>query len=234
MQLKLLAVDTLRVERAALAAEFQQATGRPLRRAGSLAAMALLACRRCTQSERWPQDQPRGALPTLLLWHTPSVIAEEAARLLTMMLDGQEAIMPFDFLASQPALVGVTLHPHFPELSNAICMPWVDEEGTEIWQRSVLLAAHWLAENACQRVVCVHLERDRSGLQAHAVSLSMHEGGPQALAILQLGQAGAAGKSVAARDFVPRLTRWLQTPAQDPLLLDGDAIGVRASVKSTL
>lgn len=234
MQLKLLAVDTLRVERAALAAEFQQATGRPLRRAGNLAAMALLACRRCTQSERWPQDQPRGALPTLLLWHTPSVIAEEAERLLTTMLDDQEAIMPFDFLASQPALLGVTLHPHFPELSNAICMPWVDEEGTEIWQRSVLLAAHWLAENACQRVVCVHLERDTGGLQAYALSLSLQDRGPQAIADLQLGQTRAAVETIAARDFVPRLTRWLQTPGLHPLLLDGDAISVRASVKSTL
>jgi len=234
MQLKLLAIDTLHVERAALAAEFQQATGRPLRRAGSLATMALLACRRCTQRERWPQDQPRGALPTLLLWHAPSVIAEEAARLLTMMLDGQEAIMPFDFLASQPALVGVTLHPHFPELSNAICMPWVDEEGREIWQRTLLLAAHWLAENTCQRVLCVQLERESSGLQAHALSLSLQDRGPPAIATLQLGPASAAGQTVAAGDFVPRLTRWLQTPAQDPLLLDGDAIGVRASVKSSV
>lgn len=234
MRLKLLAVDTLHVERAALAAEFQQATGRPLRRAGSLAAMALLACRRCTQSEQWPQDQPREALPTLLLWHTPSVIAEEAARLLTMMLHDREAVMPFDFLASQPALLGVTLHPHFPELSNAICMPWVDEDGTAIWQRSLLLAAHWLADKACQRVLCVHLERDTDGLQAYALSLSMQDGGPQAIAELQLGPASATAETRAARDFVARLTRWLQTPGLHPLRLDGDGIRVRASVKSAV
>ncbi len=234
MQLKLLAADVLDIDRAALPAEFQQATGRALRRTGGLAALALLACLRCKQRETWARENARSELPTVLLWHTRSVIAEEASRLLSMMLQAREAIMPFDFLASQPALVGVTLHPHFPELSQAICLPWVDETGGDIWPRSLQLAAHWLHDQACQRVICVQLGRAPDRLQAHALSLSMGERGPQAIATLQIGTTGATRGPAPARDFVPRLSNWLQASGQAPLHLDGTDISVRASLELPL
>ncbi len=186
MKLHLLATASLRIQRYALATEFQQATGRALRRTGVLPALALLACLRATQGETW--TKPRQALPTLLLWHTRSVITEEATPLLRMMIEDQEALMPYDFLASQPALMGVNLQAHFPELSQAICLPWVDEAGTECWQRALLLAAHSLREQSCQRVICLQLDRDDTHLQAQALSLTLDAAGPQAITTLDASQ----------------------------------------------
>ena len=186
MKLHLLASTRLRIERSALATEFQQATGRALRRTGVLPALALLACLRACQSETW--TGPRQALPTLLLWHTRSVITEEATPLLRMMIEDQEALMPYDFLASQPALMGVNLQAHFPELSQAICLPWVDEAGTERWQRALLLAALSLREQSCQRVICLQLDRDAQQLQAQALSLTLDAAGPQAITTLDASQ----------------------------------------------
>ena len=186
MKLDLLATTHLRIARSALPAEFQQATGRALRRTGVLPALALLACLRAVQAETW--TGPRQALPTLLLWHTRSVITEEATPLLRMMIEDQEALMPYDFLASQPALMGVSLQPHFPELSLAVCLPWVDEAGTERWQRALLLAAHHLHEQSCQRVICLQLDRDAEHLQAQALSLTLGATGPQAITTLDTRQ----------------------------------------------
>ena len=182
MKLDLLATANLRIARSALAAEFQQATGRALRRTGVLPALALLACQRVTRAENW--SGPRQALPTLLLWHTRSVITEEATPLLHMMLEDREALMPYDFLASQPALMGENLQAHFPELSLAVCLPWVDEAGTDRWLRALLLAAHHLHEQTCQRVICLQLDRDAQHLQAQALSLTLDAAGPQVQAVL--------------------------------------------------
>ena len=186
MKLHLLATTSLRIERSALATEFKQATGRALRRTGVLPALALLACLRATQGETW--TTPRQALPTLLLWHTRSVITEEATPLLRMMIEDQEALMPYDFLASQPALMGVNLQAHLPELRQAICLPWVDEAGTERWQRALLLAALSLREQSCQRVICLQLDREADHLQAQALSLTLDAAGPQALTTLDASQ----------------------------------------------
>ena len=186
MKLDLLATTHLRIARSALPAEFQQATGRALRRTGVLPALALLACLRAVQAETW--TGPRQALPTLLLWHTRSVITEEATPLLRMMIEDQEALMPYDFLASQPALMGVNLQAHFPELSLAICLPWVDEAGTDSWQRSLLLAALGLHEQNYRRVICLQLDRDAQHLQAQALSLALNTAGPQTIATLDTSQ----------------------------------------------
>ncbi len=223
MKLQLLATASLRIEHSALATEFQQATGRALRRTGVLPALALLACLRAAQGETW--TGPRHPLPTLLLWHTRSVITEEATPLLRMMIEDQEALMPYDFLASQPALMGVNLQAHFPELRQAICLPWVDEAGTGLWPRSLLLAAHGLHEQTCQRVICLQLDRDASHLQAQALSLTLDAAGPQALATLKVGTAPA---NAPARDFVPRLSHWLDAGSASELPLDGGVLAVRA------
>jgi hypothetical protein len=229
MKLHLLAAASLRIERSALAAEFQQATGRPLRRTGVLPALALLTCLRCLQREAWAPGTPRNPLPTLLLWHTRAVIAEEASPLIRMMLDAQEAVMPYDFLASQPALMGVSLHAHFSELSQAICLPWADETGAEIWQRSLLLAAHGLGEHTCGRVICLQLDREAGHLGAHALSLALDVPGPQALATLDVGTGAASSATTGAADFVPRLSDWLHAGGQTDLHLDSAALAVRAS-----
>ena len=226
MQVKLLAAASLRVERRALAAEFQLATGRPLRRTGVLPALALLACLRCVGHEDWTGDTPRAPLPTLLLWHTRAVIAEEASPLIRMMLDAQEAVMPYDFLASQPALMGVSLHAHFDELSQAICLPWADEAGTDIWRRSLLLAAHGLQDNGGQRVVCLQIDREPGHLQAHALSLALDAVGPRPRATLQLDATTA--QPAAAHDVVPRLDTWLHADGPPALALGGGIQAVRA------
>ncbi|MGJ4748737.1 hypothetical protein ACQV5M_20415, partial [Leptospira sp. SA-E8] len=82
--------------------------------------------------------------PTLLLWHTRSVFGQDAEPLMRTVVHERQPLMPLEFLASQPALVGVSVHPFLPELTQAICLPWVEEEGSSIWPRVLQLAALWL------------------------------------------------------------------------------------------
>lgn len=156
--LHLLALDELRLDRDQLATELRRVSGLALRRTGNMAALALLACLRCTPRHSASVDP--SAPPTLVLWHSGSLVAEETTELMRTMIEDDQGVMPFNFLASQPALLGLTLQPHLgAELVDAIYLPWPDDQGADIWPRSLQLAALWLREGRCARVLCLRLDR---------------------------------------------------------------------------
>jgi hypothetical protein len=164
--LRLRAEDTLQLARADLPAQFRQTTGQALRRTGPMAALAILGRLRCTGKEA-----TQGNPSTVLLWHTRKVFAEDGLAHMRTVLREHQPLMPFDFLASQPALVGATLHPFLPELDQAICMPCAQEDDEATWSRTLQLAALWLAEGRCQRVLCQQQAHDALQCEVRTLSL---------------------------------------------------------------
>jgi hypothetical protein len=181
--LRLLAADDLQLPRAELAGEFKRTTGQALRRTGPLTALAVLACLRSVRKEAPGELTPPASRATVLLWHTRSVFGQDAQRLMRIVLHEREPLMPLDFLASQPALVGIGVHAFLPELTQAICLPWVEDAGITIWPRVLQLASLWLAdarshdqpgqEAHCQRVICLEMMHDVHQCRTRALSLGL-------------------------------------------------------------
>lgn len=182
--LRLLAADDLQLPRAELAGEFKRTTGQALRRTGPLTALAILACLRSVRKEPPSEWTAPASRATVLLWHTRSVFGQDAQRLMRIVLHEREPLMPLDFLASQPALVGIGVHPFLPELTQAICLPWVEEDGITIWPRVLQLASLWLAGalaqdqssqggGHCQRVICLQMTHDAHQCRTRALSLGL-------------------------------------------------------------
>lgn len=169
-----LGFDTLKISPQQLGVELRQSTGLALRRTGALTALAWLAARRCLAQAPPPKtrDDPAADRPaTLLLWHSALLVAEENAPLLQTLWFDHEGVMPFQFLSTQPALVGLALRAHMPELVDAQYLPWPDEQGALIWPRCLQLAAHALASGRAAQVLCMHLEATSDGLQAQSLLL---------------------------------------------------------------
>lgn len=166
-----LGFDTLTISPQQLGLELRQSTGLALRRTGALTALAWLAARRCN-AQVCPPGKPATDRPaTLLLWHSALLVAEENAPLLQTLWFDHEGVMPFQFLSTQPALVGLALRAHMPELVDAQYLPWPDEQGALIWPRCLQLAAHALASGRAAHVLCMHLETTSDGLQAQSLVL---------------------------------------------------------------
>lgn len=225
MKMALLATDSLHLERDDLGSAYRQLTGQPLRRTGMLAALALLAARNCMKHEQWPAGSP-AARPTVLLWHAHTVMEQESRPLLQTMLQQREPLMPFQFLASQPALMGIAIKPHLPELSHAIGMPWPNAKGQGAWPRSLLLGAQWLTTAHCQRLICVQIDRTTETLQTHALSLGAVSADTPAIATLE-PMATRTTTHLAAQDWVARLRQGLATTPAATLVLDGIRIQPR-------
>lgn len=201
LTLHLLALDELRLDRDQLAAELRRVSGLALRRSGPMAALALLACLRATQGMA---PAAPSAPPTLVIWHSCALVAEETTALMRAMTEDEQGVMPFNFLASQPALLGLTLQPHLgAELVDAIYLPWADEQGTDAWPRSLQLAALWLREGRCARVLCLRLDRADGHFRAQTMTLGRP--GPQGTGIVRLhlgaSTAGAPPSAELSRDL---------------------------------
>jgi hypothetical protein len=175
-----LGFDTLKISPQQLGVELRQSTGLALRRTGALTALAWLAARRC-HAQASPLERPKSLEnpatdrpATLLLWHSALLVAEENRPLLQTLWFDHEGVMPFQFLSTQPALVGLALRAHMPELVDAQYLPWPDDHGTLIWPRCLQLAAHALASGRAARVICMHLEHTEEGLSAQTLSLALN------------------------------------------------------------
>ncbi len=123
--------------------------GKPLRRAAALTQLALVGALACLPLER-------RALPTLLLWQSTSGPRQETLALLDEMAEGGEP-MPYDFLATQPAIAAAQIQPYLPGLIAASHCP-LDIDGQANWATLLMLAEHWLAAGRCQQVLCAKLD----------------------------------------------------------------------------
>ncbi|MBK6357247.1 MAG: hypothetical protein IPF44_11245 [Betaproteobacteria bacterium] len=105
-----------------LPAAVRAALGKPLRRAAPLTQLALVGALACLPAER-------RTLPTTLLWQSTSGPRLETLTLLEEVCGGSAEPMPYDFLATQPAIAAAQIQSFLPGLQTAMHLP-LDSEGS--------------------------------------------------------------------------------------------------------
>lgn len=159
-----------------LAQTVAQRTGQPLRRASPLASLALLACLDVLAQEQ-PTVQAAAQLPasstapTALIWHSQQGPQPETEALLAAQQMGDGLLLPFDFLASQPALLCVQLKPWLPDLAQTLFLPGTAHPQEQAWMQMLQFAHFALEQKRFGRVICASLERDSDICRYAAISL---------------------------------------------------------------
>lgn len=188
---------------ATLPAAVRAALGKPLRRAAGLTQLALVGALACIPAER-------RHLPTALLWQSTSGPRQETLRLLEETCSGSGEPMPYDFLATQPAIAAAQIQPFLPGLLSATHLP-LDTAGIANWSLLLTLAANWLAEGRYAQVLCAHLDHDIESAEAHWLVV-----GNQALENTQAGlhvpETVPADALADTPEFPVQLARWLEQP----------------------
>jgi hypothetical protein len=147
-----------------LPAAVRAALGKPLRRAAPLTQLALVGALACLPAER-------RALPTALLWQSTSGPRLETITLLDEVCCGSAEPMPYDFLATQPAIAAAQIQSFLPGLQTAMHLP-LDSEGVANWSLLLSLAISWLNEGRCAQVLCAQLDHAADVASGHWLALS--------------------------------------------------------------
>ncbi len=183
-----------------LPAAVRAALGKPLRRAAPLTQLALVGALACLPAER-------RALPTALLWQSTSGPRLETLTLLDEVCSGGAEPMPYDFLATQPAIAAAQIQNFLPGLQTAMHLP-LDSQGVANWSLLLSLAIIWLNEGRCAQVLCAQLDHAAAAACAHWLALSRApiENSPACLHLVD----GASNISRPdTPDFPARLAEWL-------------------------
>lgn len=190
----------------ALPAAVRQAVGKPLRRAAALTQLALLGVCACLSDEQRRQ-------PTILLWQSTSGPRQETLNLLDEVCLGGAEPMPYDFLATQPALAAAQIQPFLPGLQSATHLP-LDSETSANWSTLLALACLWLRQERCTQVLCAQLDHwsDSATGQWLALGALPLE---NTLARLQIGEVAGTASQPDTPDFPARLNEW-RTTSQSP------------------
>ncbi|MDP2880344.1 MAG: hypothetical protein Q8N89_02040 [Azonexus sp.] len=183
-----------------LPAAVRAALGKPLRRAAPLTQLALVGALACLPVER-------RALPTTLLWQSTSGPRLETLTLLEEVCNGSAEPMPYDFLATQPAIAAAQIQTFLPGLQTAMHLP-LDSEGVANWSLLLNLAIVWLKEGRCAQVLCAQLDHAADVASGHWLALSRGtlENSP---ACLQLADGTTSDALPDTPDFPARLAEWL-------------------------
>jgi hypothetical protein len=191
-----------------LPAAVRTALGKPLRRAAGLTQLVLLGSLACLPVER-------RNLPTALLWQSTRGPRLETRIMLDEVCVGGGEPMPFEFLATQPALAAAQIQPFLPGLQSAMHFP-LDTEGVAHWSLLLGLASNWLNEGRYAQVLCAHLDSNADSADGHwlAVSTEPLENCPVRL---QLGGEVSLTALPDTPDFPDHLADWLKH-SSDPRL----------------
>lgn len=149
------ALHRQRFDSATLAATARAQCAAPLRRAGAMTELIVTGVHACLA------DQP--ALPTALIWGSRIGIRQATARVVNALCVAGEAPMPFDFLATQPALAAVPVQQRFSCVAHAAYQPWQADADLH-WTRMLHLAITWLRGGRHARVLCAHIEPAEAAL----------------------------------------------------------------------
>lgn len=199
---------------AELPAAVRVALGKPLRRAAALTQLAVVGALACLPAER-------RTLPTALLWQTTSGPRAETLNLLAEVCNGPAEPMPYDFLATQPAIAAAQLKPFLPGLQSASCLPLADET-TANWSLLLNLADHWLQTGRYAQVLCAQL--DHTGDQAIGQWLALSAIPLEnSLASLHLSEVMPIEVLADDKDFPARLGLWLAAESTRQLYLQSAA-----------
>jgi len=206
---------------AELPAAVRAALGKPLRRAAPLTQLAVVGALACLPAER-------RTLPTALLWQTRSGPRAETLNLLEEVCNGPAEPMPYDFLATQPAIAAAQLKPFLPGLYSATCLPLADNVAAN-WSLLLCLADHWLNSGRYAQVLCAQLGHadDLASGQWLALSAAPLE---NSLARLHLTKEPPAEALADSSDFPARLDSWLAVNNTGQLYLQS-AAGQRLAVE---
>ena len=189
---------------AELADAVRATLGKPLRRAAALTQLALVGALGCLPPER-------RKLPTLLLWQSTSGPRQETLALLDEMDEGGEP-MPYDFLATQPAIASAQIQPYLPGLIAASHCP-LNVDGQAHWTTLLMLADQWLAAGRCQQVLCAQIDAWGNEVNGHWLLLSKEalENPPARLHLVENTAAGHPDQP----ELPSQLADWLagETPA---------------------
>jgi hypothetical protein len=185
---------------AALPAAVRAVLGKPLRRAAPLTQLALVGALTCLPAER-------RHLPTILLWQSTSGPRLETLTLLDEICNGNAEPMPYDFLATQPAIAAAQIQSFLPGLQSAMHLP-LDSEGTAHWSLLLSLALIWLNEGRSTQVLCAQLDHTADVASGHWLALSQ---GPleNSSASLQLMVSPPDSALADTPDFPVHLAQWL-------------------------
>lgn len=202
---------------AELAGAVRTALGKPLRRAAGLAQLAVVGALGCLPPER-------RELPTALLWQTRSGPRPETLALLAEICDGQGEPMPYDFLATQPAIAAAQLKPFLPGLQSATCLPLADTE-TAHWSLLLSLTHQWLSDGRYAQVLCAQLDHDgeRATGRWLALGTTPLESSSARLHLTNKAPAADCKVELDAADFPANLANWLAIPDSRPLRLQSAA-----------
>lgn len=199
----------------ALPAAARSAIGKPLRRAAALTQLALVgACASLPEAQR--------EHPTLLLWQSISGPRQETQNLLDEVCLGGGEPMPYDFLATQPALAAAQIQPFLPGLRSATHLP-LDNESASHWAMILGLACTWLDQGRCAQVLCAQLDHwsDSASGQWLTVTDRPLE---TSFASLQIASEDATAASLDNANFPAALREWLQGCQTSHLILQSAAL----------
>jgi hypothetical protein len=176
------------------------ALGKPLRRAAPLTQLALVGALACLPTAR-------RHLPTTLLWQSTSGPRLETITLLDEVCCGSAEPMPYDFLATQPAIAAAQIQSFLPGLQTAMHLP-LDSQGAANWSLLLSLAIVWLNEGRCAQVLCAQLDHAADVASGHWLALSRAplENSP---ASLQLTDKASSAALADTPDFPAHLAEWL-------------------------
>lgn len=193
-----------------LPAAVRTTLGKPLRRAAPLTQLALIGALACLPVER-------RSLPTALLWQSTRGPRQETRTLLDEICHGAAEPMPYDFLATQPAIAAAQIQPYIPGLRSACHFP-LDTPGCADWSLLVTLAANWLADGRYAQVLCAHLDHSETAAEGHWLCLADAplENSPVRL---QIGTTARSDAAPDTPDFPARLAGWLARGDDAPLQL---------------
>lgn len=202
-----------RFDSATLAATARAHCAVPLRRAGAMTELVVTGVHACLDGQ--------SDTATALIWGSRTGIRQTTARVVTDLCIAGEAPMPFDFLATQPALAAVPVQQSHPCIANAIYQPWQADIDLH-WARMLHLAMVWLRAGRHARVLCGQVEpggeesrgdwlvlaRQDAGLPARAWvdgALSGRHDGPMPALMDWLAEGDAAGFAFAPAVDLPAL-----------------------------
>ncbi len=185
-----------------LPAAVRAALGKPLRRAAPLTQLALVGALACLPEER-------RHLPTALLWQSTSGPRQETLSLLDEVCTGSAEPMPYDFLATQPAMAAAQIQAFLPGLQSAMHLP-LNSVGVAHWALLLSLAIVGLNQGRYTQVLCAQLDHAEDIASGHWLALSSIalENSP---ASLHLSTSGSCDVLPDVPDFPKKLAEWLAT-----------------------
>jgi hypothetical protein len=176
------------------------ALGKPLRRAAALTQLALVGAFGCLPEER-------RHLPTALLWQSTSGPRLETITLLEEICDGAAEPMPYDFLATQPAIAAAQIQPMLPGLQSAMHIP-LDAEHAANWSLLLTLAIGWLNDGRYAQILCAQLDHWADSASGHWLVLG-NEPLENSAASLQLLGTALPNAQPDTPDFPQQISDWL-------------------------